>query len=95
VTSANEAPDRRDLGLETEVGWVVLALSSVVSTATTTTTEDDMTLYDYDSGLVQQHIDDLRRDADKARLVRGARRRRQRSRQSASAQRAARPVAAR
>jgi hypothetical protein len=34
------------------------------------------TLFDYDYGLVQQHIDDLRRDAAKARLSRAARLRR-------------------
>ena len=77
---------------------MVLDLSSVVSaTKLTTTTEEDMTnnLYGLYSGLAQQHIDDLRREADKARLVRSARRRRQRSRDGASAYRSARPVAAR
>jgi hypothetical protein len=34
------------------------------------------TLFDYEHGLVQQHIDDLRRDAAKARLSRAARLRR-------------------
>jgi len=38
-------------------------------------------LYDYDNGMVQQHIDDLRRGAAKARLVRGARRNRRQRRQ--------------
>lgn len=39
------------------------------------------TLYDYDNGMVQQHIDELRRGAAKARLVRGARRNRRRRQQ--------------
>jgi hypothetical protein len=52
-------------------------------------------LFDYDTGLVQQHIDDLRRDADKARLVRRARRSRQQRRDGVSAHRLARPVTAR
>jgi hypothetical protein len=54
-------------------------------------------LYDYDSSLVRQHIDELRRDADKARLIRRSRRHRQESqaRNGASAHRSARPATAR
>jgi hypothetical protein len=33
-------------------------------------------LFDYDNSLTQQHIEDLRRDADKARLARRVRRNR-------------------
>ena len=42
------------------------------------------TLFDYDYGLVQQHIDDLRRDAAKARLSRAARLRRRERRATSS-----------
>jgi hypothetical protein len=42
-------------------------------------------LYDYDNSLVQQHIEELRRDAAKARLVRGARRNRRQRRQHVAA----------
>jgi hypothetical protein len=76
---------------------VVLDLSSVVSTTkVTTTTEDDMySLYLY-SGLAQEHINDLRRDADQARLARRARRRRQsQARDGATAYRSTRPATAR
>jgi hypothetical protein len=41
------------------------------------------TLFDYDHSLVQQHIEELRRDAAKARLARAARRGR-RGRRAAS-----------
>jgi hypothetical protein len=53
------------------------------------------TLYDYDSSLVQQHIEDLRRDATKARLARGLRRNRRQRRQAVSAHRSLRPAQAR
>ena len=53
-------------------------------------------LYGYDSSLIQQHIDELRRDADKARLVRQARRRRQRAQADGGrTYRSARPATAR
>lgn len=52
-------------------------------------------LFDYDNNLVQQHIDELRRDADKARLARGARRSRRQRRQQVAAHRALRLVQAR
>lgn len=42
-------------------------------------------LYDYDNSLVQQHIEELRREAAKARLVRGARRNRRQRRQHVAA----------
>ena len=42
------------------------------------------TLFDYEHGLVQQHIDDLRRDAAKARLSRAARLRRRERRAASS-----------
>jgi hypothetical protein len=44
-------------------------------------------LFDYDNNLVQQHIDDLRRDAARARFARGARRNRRQRRQRTSAHR--------
>ncbi len=53
------------------------------------------TLYDYDSSLIQQHIDDLRRDAAKARVARAARRNRRQRRQAVSAPRSLRPAQAR
>ncbi len=52
-------------------------------------------LYLY-SGLAQEHINDLRRDADQARLARRARRRRHsQARDGATAYRSARPATAR
>ncbi len=52
-------------------------------------------LYLY-SGLAQEHINDLRRDADQARLVRRARRRRQQSAAGGGrTYRSARPATAR
>lgn len=53
-------------------------------------------LYDFNSSLIQQHIDELRRDADQARLARRARRRRQRSEVGGGrTYRSARPATAR
>jgi hypothetical protein len=69
----------------------------VSTTKLTTTTEDHMNgLYLY-QGLAQEHINDLRRDADKARLIRQARRRRQHSQGNGrgAAYRSARPATAR
>jgi hypothetical protein len=68
----------------------------VSTTKVNTTTEDDMySLYLY-SGLAQEHINDLRRDADQARLVRRARRRRQQSAAGGGrTYRSARPATAR
>jgi hypothetical protein len=53
------------------------------------------TLFDYDHSLVQQHIEDLRRDAAKARLARGVRRDRRHRRQQVAVGRTLRPVQAR
>jgi hypothetical protein len=60
------------------------------------TTEGEMTnvLYDYDNSLVQQHIEELRREAAKARLVRGARRNRRQRRQHVAAGGTLRPAQA-
>jgi hypothetical protein len=69
----------------------------VSTTKLTTTTEDHMNgLYLY-QGLAQEHINDLRRDADRARLVRRARRSRQDSQGDGggAAYRSARPATAR
>jgi hypothetical protein len=52
-------------------------------------------LFDYDNNLVQQHIDDLRRDAARARFARSVRRNRRQQRQQASAHRTLRAVPAR
>lgn len=55
-------------------------------------------LFDYDNGLIQQHIDDLRRDAARTRLARSVRRRRRQRRQrrhEQSAHGALRPARAR
>jgi hypothetical protein len=58
------------------------------------TTEGEMSnlLYDY---LVQQHIEDLRREAAVARLARGVRRNRRQRRQQVAAHRTLRPAQAR
>ena len=53
------------------------------------------TLFDYDNSLVQQHIEDLRRDAAKARLARGVRRNRRQRRHEVSAHGTLRPARAR
>jgi hypothetical protein len=53
------------------------------------------TLFDYDNSLVQQHIEDLRRDAAKARLARGIRRNRRQRRQHVAAHGTLRPAQAR
>ena len=53
------------------------------------------TLFDYDHSLVQQHIDDLRRDAAKARLARSVRRNRRQRRQQVAVHGTLRPVQAR
>jgi hypothetical protein len=60
------------------------------------TTEGEMTnvLYDYDNSLVQQHIEELRREAAKARLARGARRNRRQRRQHVAAGGTLRPAQA-
>jgi hypothetical protein len=50
------------------------------------------TLYDYDNNLVQQHIEDLRRDAAKARLARGLRRNRRQRRHATSVHGTLRPL---
>lgn len=50
------------------------------------------TLFDYDYGLVQQHIEDLRRDAAKARLARASRRIRRQRRQATSSHRTLRAL---
>jgi hypothetical protein len=52
-------------------------------------------LFDYDNSLIQQHIEDLRRDAVKARLARGVRRNRRQRRQQVAAQGTLRPLQAR
>jgi hypothetical protein len=52
-------------------------------------------LFDYDHNLVQQHIEDLRRDAARARFARGVRRNRRQRRQERSVQRSLRAVPAR
>jgi hypothetical protein len=52
-------------------------------------------LFDYDHNLVQQHIDDLRRDAARARFARGVRRNRRQRRQESSAHRTLRAQPAR
>jgi hypothetical protein len=52
-------------------------------------------LFDYDYGLVQQHIEDLRRDAAKARLARGVRRNRRQRRQDMASHGTLRPAQAR
>jgi len=59
--------------------------------------EGEMTniLFDYDNSLIQQHIEDLRRDAVKARLARGVRRNRRQRRQQVAAQGTLRPLQAR
>jgi hypothetical protein len=44
------------------------------------------TLFDYDNSLVQQHIEDLRRNADKARLARRVRRNRRARRDQVATQ---------
>jgi hypothetical protein len=58
------------------------------------TTEGEMTniLYDYDHSRTHQRIEDLIREADKARLAKGARRNRRQRRQEASAQATLRPL---
>lgn len=43
-------------------------------------------LYDYDHGLTHQRIEDLKREAAKARLAKGVRRSRRERQQAASAQ---------
>ena len=53
------------------------------------------TLFDYDNSLVQQHIEDLRRDAAKARLARASRRNRRQRRHQAVAEGTLRLVQAR
>ena len=75
----------------------VLAVPSTVSKTEAITTEGQMTniLFDYDNSLVQQHIEDLRRDAVKARLARGVRRNRRQRRQQVAAQGTLRPLQAR
>jgi len=68
-----------------------------VSKTEAITTEGQMTniLFDYDNSLVQQHIEDLRRDAPKARLARAVRRNRRQRRQQVAAQGTLRPLQAR
>ena len=53
------------------------------------------TLFDYDHSMVQQHVDELRRDADKARLVRSVRRNRRQRHQRVATRSALRPAQAR
>jgi hypothetical protein len=53
------------------------------------------TLFDYDHSVVQQHVDELRRDADRARLARSARRSRRQRRQQVATRSALRPAQAR
>jgi hypothetical protein len=52
------------------------------------TTEGEMTniLYDYDHSLTYQRIEDLKREAAKARLAKGVRRNRRERQQAACAQ---------